>query len=105
MSLDLADLLDASSHIDAWGNTGTYTDPDEKDTTITLIFDDVHLETEIGGVAYMNAATVAICKTADVSNADNRAKITYDGVLYSVQEVKPDGTGATGATTLVLTKD
>jgi hypothetical protein len=63
--------------------------------SIHVIFDDAAQITDVMGIQYENAAAIATCKSADVSDANEGAAMSIAGVTYKVIQMQPDGTGIT----------
>lgn len=62
---------------------------------IPVIFDSQYVGSEIVGLEYQNDAPSAVCRTEDVSDANDAASIKIRGVTYKVTIVQPDSDGMT----------
>lgn len=82
--------------------TATYTGSGAAAKSITIIFDAPFQLTSAQGIEYQNAEPQCLCRTSDVSDANDQATILINTITYKVREVQPDGTGITR---LILTRD
>ena len=60
-------------------------------TAVNVIFDAAHLE----ALGVSSANPVALCKAADVSDADIGKTLTIDAVVYTIRDRQPWDDGAT----------
>ena len=77
-----------------FGETMSYTPPGGTATDITAIFDNAYQAVDAGGtIAFAVSQPKILCRTADVSGAQEGDSIVYSGTTYTMSIVMNDGTG------------
>lgn len=98
----MIEAVDEFFDTDDFAEIATYTNPAATQSTILVIFDSDHLKMNLGGQEIEMTGPAAICRTADVSTVNNKARLSIRSINYYVIEVMQS---ATGVTTLRLSKD
>ena len=65
------------------------------DRTITGYFDNSFFNSQIGETILESTQPRVTCKTSDVEGVPRESTLTIEGVLYSIIEPQPEGTGMT----------
>ena len=77
-----------------FGETMSYTPSGGTATDITAIFDNAYQAVDAGGtIAFAVSQPKILCRTADVSGAQEGDSIVYGGTTYTMSIVMDDGTG------------
>ena len=66
-----------------------------KGVSISVIYDDAYFLVPGEDVDVDSTKPAAICKAADVAGVKQGDSITVDGIPYTINSPKPDGTGQT----------
>jgi len=77
-----------------FGETMSYTPSGGTATDITAIFDNAYQAVDAGGtIAFAVSQPKILCRTSDVSGAQEGDSIVYSGTTYTMSIVMNDGTG------------
>lgn len=77
-----------------FGETMSYTPSGGTATDITAIFDNAYQAVDAGGtIAFAVSQPKIMCRTADVSSAQEGDTIVYNSTTYTMTIVMDDGTG------------
>lgn len=77
-----------------FGETMSYTPSGGSASNIKAIFDNAYQAVDAGGtIAFAVSQPKIMCRTSDVSSAQEGDTIVYDGTTYTMTIVMNDGTG------------
>lgn len=77
-----------------FGETMSYTPSGGTATDITAIFDNAYQAVDAGGtIAFAVSQPKIMCRTSDVSSAQEGDSIVYNSTTYTMTIVMDDGTG------------
>jgi len=85
-----------------FGSPAVYTPNGGSPKSIVVILDAPFHITSAQGIEYQSAEPQCVCKTSDVSDANDQGTIQIQNVTYNIREVEPDNNGFTR---LILTRD
>jgi hypothetical protein len=96
MAVETADDRAIFFNVDDFGVAATYTPSGGSAVTVNGIFDHEYFAADAGGsVAVAIEQPRFLCRTADVSSADEGDALTVNATNYTIKVVEDDGTGIT----------
>jgi hypothetical protein len=93
----MADDLDrVFLNTDDFGDVAVYTAlPSGQQKTINVIFDDSFKALDVATMEFATSQPQVFAKSSDVTGIKQADTVLVNGVIYTVTDIQPDGTGLT----------